>query len=163
LIPYTQKYLLDHPISFTPMGEIAGFSVRPGLFDVNGAMALPNGVNFTIHTHNGTSCELLLFERDQEEPFAVLPFPKSYKIGDVYSMIVFDLDIETFEYAYRIDGPYSPEEGMIFDRRNVLLDPYAVAVTGQDSWGSKKKKNYHAKVIRDIFDWGDMPQSSKEM
>ena len=52
---------------------------------------------------------------------------------------------------------------MIFDRRNVLLDPYAVAVTGQDSWGSKKKKNYHAKVIRDIFDWGDMPQSSKEM
>lgn len=163
MIPYTQKYLLDHPISFTPMGEIAGFSVRPGLFDVNGAMALPNGVNFTIHTHNGTSCELLLFERDQEEPFAVLPFPKSYKIGDVYSMIVFDLDIETFEYAYRIDGPYSPEEGMIFDRRNVLLDPYAVAVTGQDSWGSKKKKNYHAKVIRDIFDWGDMPQSSKEM
>ena len=163
MIPYTQKYLLDHPISFTPMGEIAGFSVRPGLFDVNGAMALPNGVNFTIHTHNGTSCELLLFGRDEEEPFAVLPFPESYKIGDVYSMIVFDLDIETFEYAYRIDGPYAPEEGMIFDRRNVLLDPYAVAVTGQDSWGNKKKKNYHAKVIRDIFDWGDMPQSSKEM
>ena len=37
----------------------------------------------------------------KEEPFAILPFPESYKIGDVYSMIVFDLDIETFEYAYR--------------------------------------------------------------
>lgn len=30
----------------TPMGRIAGFPVRPGLFDVNGAMALPNGVSF---------------------------------------------------------------------------------------------------------------------
>lgn len=163
MIPYTQKYLLDHPVSFTPMGEVAGFSVRPGLFDVNGAMALPNGVNFTVHTHNGTSCELLLFHRDEEEPFAILPFPESYKIGDVYSMIVFELDIETFEYAYRIDGPYAPEEGMLFDKRTVLLDPYAVAVTGQDSWGKKKKKNYHARVIQDIFDWGDAPQSTKEM
>ncbi len=163
MIPYTQKYLLDHPVSFTPMGEVAGFSVRPGLFDVNGAMALPNGVNFTVHTHNGTSCELLLFHRDEEEPFAVLPFPESYKIGDVYSMIVFELDIEAFEYAYRISGPYAPDEGMLFDRRNILLDPYAVAVTGQDSWGKKKKKSYHARVIRDVFDWGDAPQSTKEM
>ena len=163
MIPYTQKYLLDHPVSFTPMGEVAGFPVRPGLFDVNGAMALPNGVNFTVHTHNGTSCELLQFHRDEEEPFAILPFPESYKIGDVYSMIVFELDIETFEYAYRIDGPYAPEEGMLFDRHTILLDPYAVAVTGQDSWGKKKKKNYHARVIRDVFDWGDAPQSAKEM
>ena len=163
MIPYSQKYLLEHPITFTPMDEVAGFPVRPGLFDVNGAMALPNGVNFTIHTHNGTSCELLLFHKDEEEPFAILPFPESYKIGDVYSMIVFELDIDTFEYAYRIDGPYAPEEGMIFDKRNILLDPYAVAVTGQDSWGKKKKKTYHARVVKDTFDWGNMPQSSKEM
>lgn len=145
------------------MGKVAGFSVRPGLFDVNGAMALPNGVNFTVHTHNGTSCELLLFHRDEEEPFAILPFPESYKIGDVYSMIVYELDIEAFEYAYRIDGPYDPEEGMLFDKRHILLDPYAVAVTGQDTWGKKKKKTYHAKVIKDIFDWGEAPQSSKEL
>lgn len=163
MIPYTQKYLLDHPVPFTPMGKVAGFSVRPGLFDVNGAMALPNGVNFTVHTHNGTSCELLLFHRDEEEPFAILPFPESYKIGDVYSMIVYELDIEAFEYAYRIDGPYDPEEGMLFDKRHILLDPYAVAVTGQDTWGKKKKKTYHAKVIKDIFDWGEAPQSSKEL
>ncbi len=122
------------------MGEVSGFSVRPGLFDVNGAMALPNGVNFTIHTHNGTSCELLLFHKDEEEPFAILPFPESYKIGDVYSMIVFDLDIDTFDYAYRVDGPYCPEEGLLFNRRNILLDPYAMAVTGQDSWGKRKRR-----------------------
>ena len=97
-----------------PMGEISGFPVRPGLFDVNGTMVLAFGVNFTIHTHGGTSCELLLFHRGEEEPYAVLPFPDEYKIGDVYSMIVYDLDIEDFEYAYRIDGPYDPKRGLFF-------------------------------------------------
>ncbi|MEE0807185.1 MAG: hypothetical protein U0M22_06985, partial [Acutalibacteraceae bacterium] len=67
------------------MGEIAGFAVRPGLFDINGAMAMPVGVNFTVHTHDGRSCELLLFHHGESEPYAVLPFPEEYKIGDVYS------------------------------------------------------------------------------
>ncbi|MFR5601662.1 MAG: glycogen debranching protein [Lachnospiraceae bacterium] len=146
-----------------PMGEIAGFPVRPGMFDVNGAMILPFGVNFTIHTSYGTACELLLFHRGQEEPFAVLPFPKEYRIGDVYSMIVFGLDIEEFEYAYRVDGPYAPEQGLLFDKTKILLDPYARAVTGQMVWGEKSKATYHARVVQDTFDWGDMPQSSREL
>ena len=51
---------------------------------------------------------ILLFKREQDEPFAVLPFPQHYRIGNVYSMIVFKLNIEEFEYAYRVDGPYDP-------------------------------------------------------
>ena len=105
---YNPNYTLDYPVSVSPLGEISGYPVRPGMFDFNGAMAMPCGVNFTIHTHEGTSCELLLFHRNEEEPYAVLPFPEEYKIGDVYSMIVFGLNIEDFEYAYRIDGPYVP-------------------------------------------------------
>ncbi|MDO4322931.1 MAG: alpha-amylase family glycosyl hydrolase [Lachnospiraceae bacterium] len=145
------------------MGEIEGFPVRPGMFDINGATALPCGVNFTVHTHSGTSCELLLFHRGEDEPYAVLPFPEAYKIGDVYSMLVFDLNIEEFEYAYRIDGPRDPAEGMIFDKNAVLLDPYARAVTGQKIWGEKLQDHYHARVVKDVFDWGDMPQSKREM
>ena len=145
------------------MGEIKGYPVRPGMFDMNGATALPSGVNFTVHTHYGTSCELLLFKRGEDEPYAVLPFPEAYKIGDVYSMIVFGLNIEEFEYAYRIDGPYDPKKGMMFDKKKVLLDPYARAVTGQKVWGEKLQSNYHARVVKDVFDWGDMPQSKREM
>ncbi len=146
-----------------PMGEISGFPVRPGLFDVNGTMVLAFGVNFTIHTHGGTSCELLLFHRGEEEPYAVLPFPDEYKIGDVYSMIVYDLDIEDFEYAYRIDGPYDPKRGLLFDKEKILLDPYARAVAGRRSWSEEKKGGYHARVVRNTFDWGEMPQSSREL
>lgn len=160
---YTQKFVPEYTITMTPMGMIAGFPVRPGLFDVNGAMALPNGVSFTVHTHFGTSCELLLFHEGEEEPYAVLPFPEEYKIGDVYSMIVFGLDIEKFEYAYRVGGPYEPERGMIFNKKSVLLDPYARVVTRQGRWGERRSRGYRARVVKDIFDWGDMPQSSREL
>lgn len=160
---YHQKFISDHPLESTPMAEIAGFPVRPGIFDLNGASPLQNGVNFTIHTCGGTSCELLLFHRAQEEPFAVLPFPEAYKIGDVYSMIVYGLNIEEFEYAYRVDGPYCPEKGLLFDKNNILLDPYARAVAGQRTWGIRWDHTYHARVVKDTFDWGDVPQSKKEL
>ena len=160
---YTQTYVPEIHMSLTPMAEIEGFPVRPGLFDVHGAMMLPVGVNFTVHTRYGTSCTLLLFHRDAQEPFARLPFPDAYKIGDVYSMIVFGLDIEEFEYAYQIDGPYDPQNGLVFDRNAVLLDPYARSVAGQRFWGDKKAGGYHARVVRDVFDWGAMPQSARTM
>lgn len=161
---YHHKYYTPkHPVSARPMGELAGFPVRPGMFDINGATALPLGVNFTIHTHGGTSCELLIFHREEQEPYAVLPFPEEYKIGDVYSMIVFGLDIEEFEYAYRVDGPNCPEKGLTFDKNAVLLDPYAKAVVGQSVWGQRQKNSYHARVVEDVFDWGEMPQSKRSM
>lgn len=161
--PYHQKFVSDHPYESSPMAEIAGFPVRPGIYDLNGATPLQNGVNFTIHTCGGTSCELLLFHRAQEEPFAVLPFPEAYKIGDVYSMIVYGLNIDEFEYAYRVDGPYCPEKGLLFDKNKILLDPYAKAVAGQHTWGIRWDHTYHARVVKDRFDWGDMPQSKKEL
>lgn len=160
---YTRNNTLDYPISVSPMGEIAGHPVGPGMFDVNGAMALQCGVNFTVHTHFGRSCELLLFHKGEEEPYAVLPFPQAYKIGDVYSMIVFGLNIEDFEYAYRIDGPYSPKNGMLYNKESILLDPYARAVAGYRGWGEKKVGSYHGRVVRDVFNWGAMPQSSREL
>lgn len=145
------------------MGEIEGFPVRPGMFDVNGATALPGGVNFTVHTHDGTSVELLLFHKKEDEPYAVLPFPETYRIGDVYSMIVFGLNIKEFEYAYRVDGPNEPKKGLMFQKTEVLLDPYARAVAGQRIWGEQPSHSYHARVVQDVFDWGDMPQSKREL
>lgn len=159
----SQKLTLDYPVSVIPMGVIGGYQVRPGLFDSNGATASEVGVNFTVHTQNGHSCELLLFHKGEEEPYAILPFPDEYKVGDVYSMIVFRLKIEDFEYAYRIDGEYQPDKGLVFNKDAILLDPYARAVTGQEIWGEKMVKHYHARVVKDEFDWGDMPQSSRKL
>lgn len=160
---YNQKFISEYPLEVYPTGEIAGFPVSPGMFDLNGATPLQNGVNFTIHTCGGTACELLLFHNAEETPFAVLPFPEAYKIGDVYSMIVYGLDIRDFEYAYRVDGPWDPDKGLLFDKKNILLDPYAKAVSGQRIWGTHWEPTYHARVVKDSFNWGDMPQSKKEL
>ena len=151
---------LPRSIHLVPLDRIAGFDVRPGFYEINGATAIPGGVNFTVHSHNASNIELLLFRRTEEEPFAVLPFPQHYRIGNVYSMIVFKLDIEEFEYAYRVDGPYDPKRGLIFDKTRYLLDPYAKAVTGQSQWGDSapRGQHYKARVVKDDFDWGSMAQ-----
>lgn len=148
-----------------PIDTVNGFQIRPGFFREFGAVAIPGGVNFTIHTHGATSCELLLFHRKAEEPYAVIPFPESYKIGFCYSMIVFDLDIEEFEYAYRLDGPYDEKKGLRFDKNKILLDPYARAVTGQSQWGhvNNAKHGYRARVVQSNFDWGDQRHHSIPM
>ena len=143
-------------IHLVPFDRIAGFDVRPGFYDINGATAIPGGVNFTIHSNQATSCELLLFHRMEQEPYAILKFPEHYRIGNVYSMIVFQLNIEEFEYAYRLDGPYEPEKGIIFNKNKYLLDPYAKAVTGQSVWGRRPQTTcYKARVVKDDFDWED--------
>ena len=151
------KLAMPRTIHLVPMDTISGFDVRPGFYEINGATAIPGGVNFTVYSHGAYSIELLLFKRRAQEPFAVLPFRQSYRIGNVYSMIVFKLDIEEFEYAYRVDGPYEPEKGLIFDRTKYLLDPYAKAVTGQSRWGDTTPwgQHYKARVVKDDFDWED--------
>lgn len=156
LEPKTQEGLM-------PLDKISGFYVRPGMFGSNGAEVLEYGINFTVNTRDGEACELLLFHIGAVEPYAVLPFPESYRIGDVYSMIVFGLDYREIEYAYRVDGPYDPAQGLLFDKKQILLDPYARAVTGRRSWGSKGKNIYHARVVAGLFDWGKEPQSNREL
>lgn len=148
-----------------PLDTICGFQVRPGFFLDFGATVIPGGVDFTIQSHKATSCELLLFHREAEEPFAVLPFPDNYRIGFCYSMIVFGLDIEEFEYAYRLDGPYDEKKGLRFDRTKILLDPYARAVTGQSHWGHKNnpQHGYRARVVHSNFDWGQQRHTSIPM
>ena len=138
-----------------PIDEVNGFKIRPGFYEINGASALPNGVNFTLITYSGTSCELLLFHRKAQVPYARIPFPTDYRVGNVYSMFVFGLKADEFEYAYSIDGPYDPSKGLLFDKGKYLLDPYAKAVTGQSEWGNQLAGGafYKARVVHNNFHW----------
>ncbi len=149
-------------VKLQPLDIIDGFKVRPGFYNRNGAAAAPNGVSFTIHSSGATSCTLLLFRPREKEPYARLKFPEAYHIGNTYSMLVFDLKIEEFEYAFQLDGPYDKEKGLLFNKNTVLLDPYARAVTGQKEWGDRPESDegfvYHARVVENNFDWGNVRQ-----
>lgn len=148
-----------------PLDRVNGYYVRPGMYEMMGATALSNGVNFTVHSQGAVSCELVLYYRGAKKPFAVLPFPENYRIGKVYSMIVFGLDIQNFEYAYRLNGPYEPDKGLLFDQTKDLLDPYARAVTGQSVWGSNpnRENGYRAEVVVNDFDWGNVKHQARPM
>lgn len=145
-----------------PLDVVEGFKIRPGFFRMYGACVASNGVSFTINSHGATRCTLLLFNPQASKPYARIPFPDSYRIGDTYSMLVFDIKPDEFEYAFSFDGPYEPAKGLLFNEENVLLDPYSRAVTGQRKWGEKpeggKDFEYRARVVKSSFDWGDIKQ-----
>lgn len=153
---------MDHFVwkELIPIDTYQNYKIRPGFFLQNGAVVVPGGVSFTIYSQHATACSLALFERGFKEPFVVIPFPESYRIGNVFSMIVFGLDIENFEYAYLVDGPYEPEKGLIFDKTRYLLDPFAKAVTGQSKWGQRQgiEEPYKARVVTNGFDWANCKQ-----
>ena len=137
--------------------HIAGFDVRPGNYLMNGSFKVPGGVNFTIHSVHALGCELVLFHPMEKDPFAIIPFPETYRIGNTYSMVVYGLDIKDFEYCYRIletdmDGSliYTP----------LLIDIYTKAVTGQSKWGDKPRQDfsYRSRVVEEAFDWGNFEE-----
>lgn len=145
-----------------PLDVVEGFKIRPGFFRMYGACVASNGVSFTINSHGATRCTLLLFKPQAPKPYARIPFPDSYRIGDTYSMLVYDIKPDEFEYAFSFDGPYEPAKGLLFNEENVLLDPYSRAVTGQRKWGEKpeggKGFEYRARVVKSNFDWGNIKQ-----
>jgi glycogen operon protein len=78
-------------------------------------------------------------------------------------------------YAYKVDGPYKPEQGLRFNKNKTLIDPYAKAVAGFIKWddslfGHKigdpnqdlsfdERDSTHfipkSVVVSDEFDWED--------
>ena len=134
-----------------------------------GASLVPGGVNFSVFSSNATSCTLVLFQKGEHRPFAEIPFPPEFRMGDVFAMMVFDLDPHEIEYGYRMDGPFNPHAGHRFDRRHVLLDPFARAVGGRTVFCSPARKAdifpHRGRIPENDFDWGhdrplDLPVSN---
>ncbi len=150
---------------FPPTDDIGGFKVRPGNFLSNGAVRVDEGVNFTIHSNGAESCSLCLFRVGEHEPYAVIPFPESCRLGDTYSMVVYGLKPKDFEYAYQFDGEYNPGKGLLFDKTKYILDPYAKSVAGQENWGKEKlvsERIYKGRVVDGGYDWGNFKNTSLE-
>ncbi len=135
------------------------FTVTPGRAIPFGATVISkNAVNFSVSSLYAKSCELVLFHKGHLQPFAVIPFPKEFKIGSVFAMTVWGLDYEKTEYGFRMDGPFNPREGHWFDPSKLLLDPYAKVVRGRDIWGQRtdwsNPYQYRAGIIKpELYDW----------
>ncbi len=101
-----------------------------------GATPQEGGINFALYSRHATAVNLVLFSADGTEPMAEIPFPREFRIGDVFAMTVFGLDEDDLEYGFRIDGPCDPQGGHRFDKSKVVLDPHARVVGGHEVWAS---------------------------
>ncbi len=136
-----------------PTHEKDGVRYRRGHANPFGAVLLPDGsMNFSVYSKDATACELLLFHGAEEEPFFRITFPEEFRIGNVYAIILYDLNYEEVEYGYCMDGPYEPEKGLRFDRQKVVLDPYARLISGRDRWGQRTGP-LRGRVIPLDYDW----------
>jgi len=154
-----QVDISDKRIDFYPTHQYGNFRLRVGKPFPFGATIVSGGVNFSIFSRNAASCTLVLFKKRDSEPFVEIPFPDSFRIGNVWCMIVFNLDCENIEYGYRMDGPYDPDNGHRFDRTKILLDPYAKAIGGRGIWGKQPDWNnmfqHRGRLVFEDFDWED--------
>lgn len=93
----------------------------------------------------------------------IIPFCKEFRIGNVFAMVVYDLDYEEVEYGFIFDGPNDFSQGHWFDETKILLDPYAKCISGREVWGevplpNKELYPYRSRILLDDFDWqGDRP------
>lgn len=145
-----------------PTNKIKNLEYRIGRMFPFGATLTDGGVNFSVFSKEATGVTLVLYHHGQEKPFVEIPFPEEFRIGDVYAMMVFGLDIESTEYGYRFDGPNDPACGQRYDRTKVLLDPYAKSVSGRSVWGklpdNKNPFQHRGQFTFDDYDWeGDKP------
>ncbi len=134
-----------------------GYKLRPGRPLPFGATRVPGGINFSVASRHATACTLVLFEKHAPTPLVEIPLPDTFRIGNVFCIVVFGLDFENIEYGYRMDGPWAPRDGHRFDPSHILLDPYAKAIGGRDVWRAPPREGdiypYRARTVFDDFDW----------
>ncbi len=89
------------------------------------------GVNFALFSANATKVELCIFDDGGRKELERIELPEF--TDEVWHGYVHDARPGTI-YAYRVHGPYAPEEGHRFNANKLLLDPYARAHVGELSW-----------------------------
>lgn len=146
-------------IDIYPTHQYKGFEIRRGYVEPFGAMIVRGGINFSVFSTHATAAALVIFERGAEKPLVTIPFPDEYRIGNVWAMIVFGLNYEHIEYGFRMNGEYDPQAGHLFDRKKILLDPFAQVIGGRDQWGQGEHHDalypHRARPTTDDFDWED--------
>ncbi len=114
------------------------YSISRGLPQPLGATPLSGGVNFAVFSSAATRVHLVLFAEGEEQPLIEFPLdPYFHRTGHIWHILISGIDHE-LEYGFRMDR--EPDDSPLlhrFDPRRVLIDPYARAVSGGESWGER--------------------------
>lgn len=132
--------------------------IRAGYPTPLGCKQMKEGVNFALFSEHATAVRLCLFNPHHNEPFLEVALdPKIHKTGWIWHVYLCDLPKEV-EYGYRLEGPYDPEKGLLFNPRFLVTDPYARSLNTTHRWKdeSLEPERYHPKsrlINGTDFDW----------
>lgn len=106
--------------------------VWPGKPHPLGATWDGEGVNFAVFSENATEIELCLFTGQDHEIRLPLKEVHNY----VWHGYIPGLQPGQ-RYNYRVNGEFLPKKGHRFNRKKLLLDPYACAIAGDVGYGEE--------------------------
>lgn len=130
-----------------------------------GASESEGGVNFALFSRHASRVRLELFDQHADAtPARVVDFDSARnRTGDVWHVWVEGIRSGQL-YAYRVDGPYQPEEGHRFNFNKLLLDPFATAISPLPDWDFGAVRGYDPDapeqdlVFSKVDDAGAMPK-----
>ena len=108
---------------------------RPGVPYPLGATCDRSGVNFALASEGATAVELCLFgeaEGDQE----TARFEVAEQTDHVWHIYLPGIQPGQ-RYGYRVHGPYEPQTGKRFNKKKLVLDPYAKAIDRTLIWDDR--------------------------
>ena len=147
----------------------AAAPLQPGRPWPLGATWDGHGVNFAVFSSGATRVELCIFDAQGLHETRRLTLPE--RSNDIWHGYLSGV-APGLVYGLRVDGPWRPERGQLFNPAKLLLDPYARELVGQFSWrseyfGADRSFPLHrdaqdnaawalkARVVHDEFDWGE--------
>ncbi|GAB3332378.1 glycogen debranching protein GlgX [Larkinella ripae] len=101
---------------------------RPGKPYPLGATWDEEGVNFALFSEHAAGVTLCLFDADDPTK-ETQQIPLTERTEHIWHIYLQGIPAGQL-YGYRVEGPFEPAQGLLFNAKKVLLDPYAKAISG---------------------------------
>ncbi|MBV8086901.1 MAG: glycogen debranching enzyme, partial [Chloroflexi bacterium] len=99
----------------------------PGTDAPLGATWDGEGTNFAVYSEGAEGMELVLFDADGSPT-------RTYDLTERTDLVWHGYVSSVGpgqRYGFRVQGPYAPQAGLRYNHNKLLLDPYALAITGR--------------------------------
>ena len=108
------------------------YELWPGVPYPLGASYDGNGTNFAVYSANAEAIELIIFDPAYPDEAMV-----TLRLSDVTNHVFhgYVLNVRPGAlYGFRAHGRFAPKEGLRFNPKKLLVDPYARAFLGKPDW-----------------------------
>ena len=105
-------------------------TLLPGTPYPLGAMPTPKGTNFAVFSEHAVSVSVCFFDEAGNQTDCVTLRERT---AFVWHGLIRNIKAGQ-RYGLRVEGPWEPENGLRFNYRKLLVDPYAKALTGDVDW-----------------------------